>query len=129
MKHYRWECSTFYWFSGFTGPPLVEQVNLTHVRVSWEGLVKYRKCADQFLVKYWQKSSPQVRNNNCFAYLVLHWDLIAGEQWAISPFTEKECGFKGGRGWLCLSLHYIFSFLLSRIMLWQTFWKIPQTTS
>ncbi len=44
----------------FTGPPKVEQVDMRTVRVSWFGLVKQRKCADQFLVKFWQRNSPQV---------------------------------------------------------------------
>ena len=46
-------------FSGFTGPPKVEQIDLATVRVSWDGLVTQRECADQFLVKYWQRSNPQ----------------------------------------------------------------------
>jgi hypothetical protein len=45
--------------SGFTGPPKVEQIDLATVRVSWEGLVTQRECADQFLVKYWQRTNPQ----------------------------------------------------------------------
>ena len=45
--------------SGFTGPPRVEQLDLATVRVSWEGLVTQRECADQFLVKFWQRSNPQ----------------------------------------------------------------------
>lgn len=39
----------------FTGPPVVQQVDLGTVRVSWSGLVEYIECADNFLVKYWQK--------------------------------------------------------------------------
>ena len=43
----------------FTGPPIVQQVDLQTVRVSWAGLVEMRECTDQFLVKYWQKTNPQ----------------------------------------------------------------------
>lgn len=43
----------------FTGDPIVEQVDIKTVRVSWFGLVEYRQCTDQFLVKYWLKTSPQ----------------------------------------------------------------------
>ena len=43
----------------FTGPPIVQQVDLQTVRVSWLGLVENRECADQFIVKYWQKINPQ----------------------------------------------------------------------
>ena len=42
----------------FTGPPKAEQVDLRTVRISWFGLVSYRHCTDQFLIKYWQKSDP-----------------------------------------------------------------------
>merc|ERR1712223_1263831 len=42
-----------------TGPPVVQQVNLRTVRVTWEGLIEEVECADQFLVKYWQKNTPQ----------------------------------------------------------------------
>lgn len=43
----------------FTGPPIVQQVDLRTVRVSWKGLIQSIECADQFLVKYWQKNNPQ----------------------------------------------------------------------
>ena len=43
---------------GFTGPPKVEQVAINEVRISWEGIVTHRDCADQFLVKYWPRTSP-----------------------------------------------------------------------
>jgi len=43
----------------FTGKPIVQQVDLRTVRVSWNGLVENVECADQFLVKYWPKNNPQ----------------------------------------------------------------------
>jgi len=43
----------------FTGTPVVQQVDLRTVRVSWTGLVESVECADQFLVKYWPKNNPQ----------------------------------------------------------------------
>lgn len=46
------------WNPGFNGKPTVEQVSIDTVRVSWEHIVKHRTCADQFLVKYWPRSSP-----------------------------------------------------------------------
>ena len=46
----------------FTGPPVVEQVDLQTVRVSWFGLVEMRECTDQFLVKYWPTNDPQGYN-------------------------------------------------------------------
>ena len=43
---------------GFTGPPRVQQLSLTSVRVSWEGLVTRLDCADQFIVKSWNSHNP-----------------------------------------------------------------------
>ena len=43
---------------GFTSTPRVEQLRIDLVRVSWEGIVSKRKCADNFLVKYWPRSAP-----------------------------------------------------------------------
>jgi len=43
----------------FTAKPVVQQVDLRTVRVSWNGLVESVECADQFLVKYWPRNSPQ----------------------------------------------------------------------
>ena len=37
----------------------MQQVDLRTVRVTWEGIVEYEKCVDNYLVKYWQKSDPQ----------------------------------------------------------------------
>lgn len=44
---------------GFKGPPVVEQVRLDRVRVSWGGLVTKEACADNFIVKYWQRLFPR----------------------------------------------------------------------
>ena len=41
------------------GQPIVQQVDLRTVKVSWEGLVQKKECVDQYLVKYWPKSNPQ----------------------------------------------------------------------
>ena len=46
------------WNPGFKSEPKVYQLSLTKVRVSWEGIVKRRDCADSFLVKYWRANSP-----------------------------------------------------------------------
>merc|ERR1712223_1438431 len=59
LIHY---CNAYCWQSGwnpsFISEPKVEQLSLMKVRVSWDGIVDKRKCADSFLVKYWRKSSP-----------------------------------------------------------------------
>ena len=55
-------CNAYCWQSGwnpsFKSVPKVEQLSMTKVRVSWDGIVDKIKCADSFIVKYWRKSSP-----------------------------------------------------------------------
>lgn len=46
------------WDPSFKGLPMVRQLALDKVEVSWRGLVNNVECADQFLVKYWRKSNP-----------------------------------------------------------------------
>ena len=43
---------------GFNGIPKVEQVDIRTVKVSWNGITTQTECADQFLVKYWESTSP-----------------------------------------------------------------------
>ena len=43
---------------GFNGVPKVEQVDIRTVKVSWNGITTQTECADQFLVKYWESTSP-----------------------------------------------------------------------
>ena len=43
---------------GFRDSPRVKQVTLTSVKVDWEGLVTRIECADQFIVKSWNKRKP-----------------------------------------------------------------------
>jgi len=43
---------------GWKGPPIVEQITLTKVRVSWEGLLTRKDCADNLMVKYWPVMDP-----------------------------------------------------------------------
>lgn len=42
----------------FVKGPKVEQVSLTSVVLTWTGLVKQDDCADQFLVKWWNRNDP-----------------------------------------------------------------------
>ena len=55
--------SAYCWQAGqnpyFTAQPIVQQVDLRTVRVTWEGIVQNERCVDNYLVKYWQKSDPQ----------------------------------------------------------------------
>ena len=43
----------------FSGPPVVSAISANEVRVSWKDVVTNRRCADEFLVKYWKKNYPQ----------------------------------------------------------------------
>ena len=43
---------------GFSGEPKVEQITISRVRVSWQGIVTKRDCADNFVVKYWKEHDP-----------------------------------------------------------------------
>ena len=43
---------------GFSLQPLMQQVSLTSIRVTWEGLVTRVECADQFMVKWWREQYP-----------------------------------------------------------------------
>jgi len=40
------------------GPPIVEQVSITSVNVSWSGNLKNVHCADSILVKHWTINNP-----------------------------------------------------------------------
>ena len=51
VSSYCWQVG---WNPSFTEAPKITQIDLAHVRVSWEGIAKNRECADQFLVKYWK---------------------------------------------------------------------------
>ena len=41
------------WNPSFTGPPVVSEIRPNVLRVSWEGIVTRKSCADSFVVKYW----------------------------------------------------------------------------
>ena len=56
VQGYCWEPG---WNPDFKAAPKVEQITISKVRISWVDIVTKRECADQFLVKYWQKNTPQ----------------------------------------------------------------------
>ena len=48
---------------GFSGAPTAKQMTPWTVRVSWAEVTTQRKCADHFLVKYWENNhEPNPRN-------------------------------------------------------------------
>ena len=52
-------CHGYCWQGGknpsFTAKPIVTQISITSVQVSWKGIVNNKDCADTFRVKYWKK--------------------------------------------------------------------------
>ena len=56
-------CHGYCWQSGknpsIPSPPIVSQISLTKVKVSWKGIVKSKDCVDSYRVKYWKKGSEQ----------------------------------------------------------------------
>jgi len=47
-------CRSLGWNPSFNGPPLVEQLTLTSVRVSWAGKLEQAECADNIIVKHYK---------------------------------------------------------------------------
>ena len=47
------------WNPSFTSPPVVSEIQPNVVRVSWAEIVENKKCADNFLVKYWKQEEPK----------------------------------------------------------------------
>ena len=85
---------------GFRGPPRVEQVTLTSVRVSWDGLVTRKDCADQFIVKSWLRRSPNnyqmsgLLPTSQFSFIVR--DLVPNQDYVFQVFfprllTWRQC--------------------------------------
>ncbi len=56
------QCHSYCWQAGknpgFSAPPKVFQLSMDRVLVSWEGLVTKENCADNYVVKYWQRAVP-----------------------------------------------------------------------
>lgn len=87
---------------GFTGPPRVEQVSLTSVRVSWRGLVTRIDCADQFIVKSWRRNDPNdyklsdLLTTDIFSYDVE--DLTPNRDYVFQAVAREDKGWLG-RDW------------------------------
>ena len=56
-------CHGYCWQGGknpsIPSPPIVTQITITKVQVSWKGIVKSKDCVDSYRVKYWKKGSEQ----------------------------------------------------------------------
>ncbi len=81
----------------------MEQVSLERVRVSWSEVLTNRECADQFLVKFWPKSSP-----NAYATSDLVPNEADGVDIAVTPkivyvfqaVAREDKGLIGGIDWV-----------------------------
>lgn len=79
----------------FTEAPLVEQVDIRTVRVSWHGRIDMRECADQFLVKYWQKNNPQdyqltpLMHNNLSSVLI---EIVPRVEYTFQAIAREDKG-------------------------------------
>ena len=79
---------------GFSSQPLVQQVSLTSVRVTWEGLVTRVECADQFVVKWWREQYPndytfsELLPLTQFTYLVR--DLVPNQDYVFQVMIYKR---------------------------------------
>jgi len=84
---------------GFKDAPLVEQVTLTSVKVTWKGLVTRIECADQFIVKSWNKRNPNdykmsdLLPLNQFSYIVT--DLVPNQDYVFQAVAREDKGILG----------------------------------
>jgi len=84
---------------GFRTAPIVEQVTLTSVRVSWEGLVTRIECADQFIVKSWLTRNPNDYQMSDllpltqFSYIVR--DLVPNQDYVFQAVAREDKGILG----------------------------------
>lgn len=84
---------------GFRGPPRVEQVTLTSVRVTWTGLVTRGECADQFIVKSWLARNPNdykmsdLLPTTQFSFIVR--DLVPNQDYVFQAIAREDKGILG----------------------------------
>jgi len=81
------------------GPPKVEQLTLTSVRVSWAGLLESQECADSIIVKHYKgdftsdffMSDPLDVGTN--SYIVR--DIVPLQPYTYQVIAREEKGFRG----------------------------------
>jgi len=90
-----WAGANPYWI----GAPVVEQVTLTSVRVSWHGLLKRDDCADSIIIKNYKgtntadyhMSDPQSVSTN--SYIVTN--LTPSQEYTYQVIAREEKGLLG----------------------------------
>jgi len=84
---------------GFKGPPIVEQVTLTSVRVTWSGLVTRGECADQFIVKSWLARNPNdYKMSDLLPTSQYSWvvkDLVPNQDYVFQAIAREDKGILG----------------------------------
>lgn len=84
---------------GFKDAPLVQQVTLTSVKVTWHGLVTRAECADQFIVKSWNARNPNdykmsdLLPLSQFSYIVT--DLVPNQDYVFQAVAREDKGILG----------------------------------
>jgi len=84
---------------GFRGPPIVEQVSMTSVRVSWSGLVTRSECADQYIVKSWLARNPNdyqmsdLLPTTQLSFIVT--DLVPNQDYVFQAIAREDKGILG----------------------------------
>lgn len=84
---------------GFSAAPNVEQITLTSVLVSWQGIATKVECADQFIVKSWNARNPNdyfmsdLLPTTQFTYVVT--DLVPNQNYVFQAVAREDKGFLG----------------------------------
>jgi len=84
---------------GFRGPPIVEQVSMTSVQVSWSGLVTRSECADQYIVKSWLARNPNdyqmsdLLPTTQLSFIVT--DLVPNQDYVFQAIAREDKGILG----------------------------------
>lgn len=92
-------CALFGQNPGFTAAPRVQQISLTSVLVSWEGLVTRIDCADQFIVKSWNERNPNdyqmsdLLPLDQFTFMVR--DLVPNQNYVFQAVAREDKGILG----------------------------------
>merc|ERR1712012_168043 len=90
-------CKSLGWNPSFNGPPLVEQLTLTSVRVSWAGKLEQAECADNIIVKHYKGINSNDYHlseplpTEVTSYVVL--DLTPNIEYTYQVIAREEKGF------------------------------------
>jgi len=92
-------CKSIGWNPSFNAPPLVEQLTLTSVRVSWAGTLEEAECADNIIVKHFKGINSNDYHlseplpTEVTSYVVL--DLTPNQEYTYQVIAREEKGIWG----------------------------------